>query len=56
MKTPGKTVRADKESEEFKKKGSNNDSFNDFDDEMELEDFSEFDDLDEFDDAEDDDF
>ncbi|TCK85233.1 hypothetical protein [Albibacterium bauzanense] len=55
MKTPGKTVRADKKSEVFKKKGSNNDSFNDFDDEMELEDFSEFEDLDDFD-VEDDDF
>jgi len=55
MKTPGKTVRADKKSEVFKKKGSSNDSFNEFDDEMELEDFSDFEDLDDFD-IEDDDY
>lgn len=55
MKTPGKTVRADKKSEALKKKGSNNDSFNEFDDEMELEDFDEFEDLEDFD-VEDDDF
>jgi|GEM_PF-1337194 len=54
MKTPGKTVQADRKSEVFKKKGSNNDSFNEFDDEMELEDFSEFEDLDAFDDEDDD--
>lgn len=56
MKTPGKTVRADKKSEVFKKKGSNNDSFNEFDDEMELEGFDEFEDLDGFDDVDDDDY
>ncbi|HUH18633.1 hypothetical protein [Albibacterium sp.] len=56
MKTPGKTVQADKKSEVFKKKDSNIDSFNEFDDEMELEDFDEFDDLGGFDDDDDDDF
>jgi len=55
MKTPGKTVRADKKSDVFKKKDSNNDSFNDFDDEMELEDFEDFEDLDDFD-VDDDDY
>ena len=56
MKTPGKTVQTDKKSEVFKKKASNNNSFNEFDDEMELEDFEEFDDLNEFDDEDDEDF
>jgi hypothetical protein len=54
MKTPGKIVRADNKSEVFKSKGSNNESFNDFDDDLELEDFSDLEDLDDFDDEDDD--
>lgn len=54
MKTPGKPLKADKKSEGLGKENANNDSFNEFDDELELGDFDDFEDLDSFDDDDDD--